>query len=317
MNYNKKITTTAFFIIAFIASSFSCKTVGRTYMNNLESSYPTVRTFFEVTPPAVYIKMKDIQNLSIPGPAGDIQIRLYIPENTKKDSPVLFYIHGGGFVAGNINHVDRYVRLLAQETKMPAISVDYRLAPENPWPAALEDCIATYLWAEENAPRIFGGKNRELIVIGESAGANLATSITHWRREAGLTQPLAQILYSPYVGNPESENGVLWPSRQSNAKVSVITPQSIDFFNNAYTGNQKTLYNEPYIYPVLHKSFSNLPPAFITICEYDTLRDEGTAYAALLKRDGVTVKKMYLLGKDHAWIGPPVIKKTAEFIEKL
>lgn len=305
------------FLIVFIASSFSCKTVGKNYMNNLENSYPTVRTFFDVTPPAVHIKMKAVQNLTIPGPAGEINVRLYTPKKAKKDSPILFYIHGGGFVMGSINHVDKYVRNLAQETHMPAISIDYRLAPENPWPAALEDCIAMYQWAEKNATLIFGGKDRKLIVVGESAGANLATSLTHWRKEAGLPQPLAQILYSPFVGNPAPENEVLWPSRKSNAKISVITPQSINFFNSAYTENQEDLYTEPYVYPVLHESFFNLPPAFITISEHDTLRDEATAYADLLKRDGVTVETLYLPGKDHAWIGTPVIKKTAEFIKTL
>lgn len=317
MTQRKSRSLSFVLISACILSIFACKTVGRNYMDNLEINYLTVRTFFEATPPDILIRMKDVQNITIPGPSGEIKARLYIPENADAYSPVLFYIHGGGFVMGSINHVDKYVRLLARETNMPAISIDYRLAPENPWPAALEDCKAAYLWTEINAENFFGGKNRNFIVAGESAGANLATSLTHWRKKEGLKQPVAQILYSPFVANPKSKKGSMLASREINAHISVITPDSIDFFNRAYTGNNKELYKEPYVFPVLQKSFSALPPAFITICQLDTLRDDATAYASLLRRDGVKVKTMYLIARDHAWIGSSVIKKTAKFIDGL
>ncbi|HPO01872.1 MAG TPA: alpha/beta hydrolase [Treponemataceae bacterium] len=304
-------------LLAAAFSLASCATVSRHYMDNVETKYPTVRRFAESTPPAAGVKMKEIRDSEIPGPAGTIEVRFYVPQTQKENSPVLFYIHGGGFVSGSINAADSLVRRLSRDLQAPAISIHYRLAPEHPWPAAIEDCRAAYAWAEENAATVFPGSNGKLIIAGESAGANLAAGITHWKKEEGGEQPVAQLLYAPYVGNPEPELGELWPSRLEHSKTSVITPRSIDFFTRAYTAGREELLAEPSIYPVLYPSFDGLAPAFVTICGRDTLRDESEAYAKLLERDGVFVVKMFIADRDHAWSGDPVVRASADFIHGL
>lgn len=191
----------------------SCTTVKQQYMDNLDTKYPLVRAMSEKIPPSIDIHMESIVDRKIPGPVEPIPVRIYTPTKRNYNAPLIMYIHGGGFVLGNLEHVDRTVRLLARDTGAIIISVEYRLAPEHPYPAGLEDCKAAFDWLVTCANDEFGSDPTRIAIGGDSAGGNLATEVAIWRRDQKLIMPCAQLLYSPLVGATDPSTGKPWPSR--------------------------------------------------------------------------------------------------------
>ena len=223
---------------------------------------------------------------------GDVPIRIY-----RGDAPptgLVVYFHGGGFVIGSIGLMDNVARELAHHSGAVVVSVGYRLAPENPYPAGLDDCEAVTRWACANVSS-FGVAPRAVAVAGESAGGNLATAVA-LRLRASADVPLAgQALIYPAVGG-----GATFPSTVEFDGL-VISRTAGERYWEAYSGG-RDLARDPFAVPLAADDLSGLPPAIVVLGGCDMLRDEGRAYAARLRADGVDTEEMCLPGQPHGFI---------------
>lgn len=242
--------------------------------------YETTHAFFDMPLPQV----EKVENMILPGPHGDIPVRLYRPLNAPKDKllPMLVFFHGGGWVIGSIKTHDRVCRYLANASGALVISVDYRLAPEHKFPIGIEDCMAATTWAASHAAKI-GGDARRLSVGGDSAGANIAAVITHMARDNKGPAITFQILLYP-VTDALGEQ----PSRSQYAQGFALEGATIDWFTAQYVNSPVDCAN-PLISPLRGNNFAGLPPAFIITAGLDPLCDEGEAYVEKLKAAGVPV----------------------------
>ncbi|HEX4178093.1 MAG TPA: alpha/beta hydrolase [Rhizomicrobium sp.] len=223
-----------------------------------------------------------IENFSIPGPGGDLRARLYAPIAAGGPQPLLIYFHGGGFVVGGLESHDGLCRLFTAEGGFKVIAVDYRLAPEHPWPAAVDDAWAAFQWIEANAADL-GVDGGRIAVGGDSAGGMLTAIVTQLAR--GKTKPriAGQMLLFP-----NTQIGGETSSLNEFAVGYFLERRAIEYFNSLYLppGADR---NQPKVSPLRAKDFSGLPPAFVMLGGYDPLHDEGLAYAEKLKSAGVKV----------------------------
>jgi acetyl esterase len=222
------------------------------------------------------------ENLTIPGPAGAIRARSYAPVAAAGPLPTLIYFHGGGFVVGSLESHDGLCRLFTAEGGFRVIAVDYRLAPEHPWPAAVDDAWAATQWIEENAASL-GVDAGRIAVGGDSAGGMLAAIVTQAARDKGGLKIAYQMLLFPntQVGGETS-------SMHEFAVGYFLERRAIEYFNSLYLppGTDRT---SPKVSPLQAKSFSHLPPAYVMLGGFDPLHDEGLAYAEKLRAAGVKV----------------------------
>jgi acetyl esterase len=233
-----------------------------------------------------------VEDRQIPGPAGSIPVRLYIPRQAR-DLPILVFFHGGGFVAGSLDTHDTLLRSLANRCGCIVISVAYRLAPENPFPAAPNDAYAATKWVSEHATE-FGGEAHRIAVGGDGAGGNLAAVVTLMARDHGGPSLIHQLLIYP------SLNALLSSSRYI-SNDPILTPNARVAILAAYVPLTHDL-QDPYVSPVDAKSLKNLPPAFVVTDEDDPARDEGDAYARRLAADGVQVKVSSYANMIHGFL---------------
>jgi acetyl esterase len=244
--------------------------------------------FFPAAPVA------SIKNMRIPGPSGSIPVRIYTPAG-KGPFPVIVFYHGGGWVVGNSKMFDHYSRLLAGETRALVFSVDYRLAPEHVFPAALDDAYAALQWVAENAASINGDPMR-IAVAGESAGANMATVVSMLARDQNGPHILFQVLMCP-VTNVSAMNT---DSYNEFAKGYFLTKEWMEAFRGYYLPDSKD-WADQRVSPLLAESLEGLPPALVITAAYDVLRDEGEAYARRLFEAGVPTKHYRCGGVIHAF----------------
>lgn len=221
-----------------------------------------------------------VENRVIPGPGGNLPIRLYVPHEGS-GLPILVFFHGGGFVAGSLDTHDTPLRAVANRCGCIVVSVAYRLAPENPYPAAPEDAYAATKWVSEHATEI-GGDARRIAVGGDGAGGNLAAVVTLMARDRGGPRLTYQVLIYPTLD-------AIMQASQYLSKDPILTPDARTAILAAYVPLTKNL-QDPYISPVSEKSLKNLPSAFLVTDQDDPARDEGDAYARHLAEDGVAVK---------------------------
>jgi acetyl esterase len=257
-----------------------------------------------------------VEDLFIPGPAGDIPIRIYASEHGEV-RPALVYFHGGGFVFGNLETHDSVCRALAKESGAVVISVDYRLAPEHKFPAAVEDSHAATVWVAANAERLGIDANR-ISVGGDSAGGNLATVIAMRCRDAVGPALAAQVLIYPVTDSSSFET----TSHREFGESYFLTRGSMEWFTGHYiaSADQK---RHPEVSPLLAQNLSGLPPALVITAEFDPLRDEGEAYARRLQQAGVCVTVSRYPGMIHGFVsmrgvvagGRQAIHEAAEFIQ--
>ncbi|MEW8978061.1 MAG: alpha/beta hydrolase [Symbiobacterium sp.] len=234
-----------------------------------------------------------IVDRTIPGPAGEIPVRIYTPAG-EGPFPVLLYFHGGGWVIGSPDTVHATCALLANRAGAIVVSVDYRLAPEHKFPAAAEDCYAATAWAAENA-RSFGGDPRRIAVAGDSAGGNLAAVVSLMAREKGYPQIAYQVLIYPVTDhNFETQ------SYRENGADYFLTTAMMQWFWNHYLGTEADG-KDWRASPLQVADASDLPPAFVITAEFDPLRDEGEAYAQKLAAAGNTVTVKRFLGQIHGF----------------
>lgn len=219
-----------------------------------------------------------VENRTVATAACDIPIRIYKPRDAQL--PVIVYFHGGGWVVGSIDSHDNYCRSLANAADMIVVSVDYRLAPEHPFPAAAEDSYAATCWVSENAETI-GGQVGKLSVAGDSAGGNLAAAVALMARDrTGPEIAFQSLIY------PIADCDVDTASYRDCATDYFLTRDAMIWFWDQYVPNESDRTN-PYVSPMRAESLEGLPPALVLTAEYDPLRDEGEAYAERLRQSGV------------------------------
>lgn len=211
-----------------------------------------------------------------------IPVRIFYPE-FDKNSPIMLFFHGGGWVTGNIDSYNKVCTNMARLTNHVVVSVDYRLAPENPFPAALEDCyeVARLLLLKGH---LLDFKNRKVTVMGDSAGGNLAAALSLMARDRNEFQIERQILIYPATYNDHSYTSP-FPSIRENGKDYLLTSKRICDYIKLYLKNKEDFYN-PYFAPLLAEDFSNQPKTLIITAEYDPLRDEGEEYGRKLRESG-------------------------------
>ncbi len=234
-----------------------------------------------------------VENRTIPGPAATIPIRVYTPSGTGP-FPVLVYYHGGGFVIGDLESHDGVCRALTNGAGCVTVAVDYRLAPEAKFPAAVEDSYAATKWVSENAARLNADANR-LAVGGDSAGGNLAAVISLMARDRKSPHIVFQLLIYP-----ATELTCSAPSHKTNTEY-VLTPDDIRWFMGHYLRDDSDRRN-PMASPAYATSFSGLPPALIITAEFDPLRDEAEDYGNKLREAGVPVQVSRYEGMVHGFV---------------
>jgi acetyl esterase len=266
--------------------------------------------FWQLTPPqareqyAQRVKRAEIkesihrtEDRRIPGPGSDIPIRIYWPRAARAGElfPVLMWFHGGGFVIGDLDTHDSACRLLANQADCMVVAVDYRLAPEFKFPAAVEDCYAATRWLALHASEI-GADAQRIAVAGDSAGANLATVVAILARNDGHPKLVFQLLIYPCTA-PEPET----PSHRKFADGYLLTRNNIVWFYKQYLRNQRDMQDFRFA-PLVADDLSNLPPALVFVAGYDPLRDEGVDYVKRLIEAGNRVTLANYEGMVHGFI---------------
>ncbi len=237
----------------------------------------------------------NIENLEIPGPVVDIPIRIYTPEGSGP-FPILVYFHGGGWVQGDLDTHENVCRALANGAACVVVSVDYRLAPEHKFPAAIEDAYAATGWVAENAARLRGDATR-IAVGGDSAGGNLAAVVSLMARDQGGPALVYQLLIYPATDVSTLDTA----SYRDYGEGYVLLKADIVWFLDHYLADEQDRHN-PLVSPLLAQDLSGLPPALIVAAEFDVLRDEGKAYAQRLEQAGVPVTYTLYDGMVHAFL---------------
>jgi acetyl esterase len=238
--------------------------------------------------------LAEISDRVIPGPGGDIPIRVYRP-TASAPLPVLVYFHGGGWTIGDLEVGHGACTVLANRASAIVVSVDYRLAPEHPFPAAVEDAWAATRWVARNAALLDADVER-IAVGGDSAGGTLAAVVSLLAREAGGPSLAAQLLYYPAVDTASLDTR----SHTQNGDGYFLTSALIRWFYDQYLP-EPTDREDWRASPLRASDLSGLPPALVYTAEYDPLRDEGEAYAARLAEAGTPVVAVRDAGQIHAY----------------
>ncbi|MEO0411479.1 MAG: alpha/beta hydrolase [Pseudomonadota bacterium] len=248
-----------------------------------------------------------VEDRRVPGPAGDIPIRLYDPApGSKTPTRAVVFYHGGGFVIGNLDSHDSFARRLADGLGLPTIAVDYRLAPEHPFPAAADDCTAATQWAATQLSDVLGREVTGLVVCGDSAGGNLAAvAALDMEGASGAPIDLQVLLY------PVTDLLTDYPSRAANSEGKMLEQKAMDFFTDAYDPGRKNL-QDPRLSPLFASDVSGQPLAVVVVAELDPLHDEGVAYAEKLKAAGVRVTQRDEAGIIHGFYSMRGALPTAE-----
>jgi acetyl esterase len=253
------------------------------------------------------IPLPSVEDRTIPGPAGELSVRVYDPREAGRERPLVLFFHGGGFAMGSVDTHDGPCRKLAVETGYPVVSVDYRLAPEHPFPAALRDSYAALEWAAASAPALDADPDR-LVVAGDSAGGNLAAATALLARNRDGPDIAQQVLVYPVTGD-----AVETDSYEENAEGYFLTADLMDWYRDLYLADDIAEGNV-YARPRLCRDLSGLPPATVLTAGFDPLRDDGAAYAGRLAEAGVPVSYHNFPGLIHGFfnmISDPVRLENA------
>jgi acetyl esterase len=252
------------------------------------------------------IPMAEVRPVDIPGPAGPLPSRLYVPPLPAPEAaaPLLVYYHGGGFVIGDLDTHDGVCRVLAAASGCLVLSVDYRLAPEHPFPQPLEDAFAAFEWAAANAEAL-GADPQRIAVGGDSAGGNLATVVSKLAVEGGGAKPAMQLLIYPVTDTIEDTR-----SRKLFSDGFILTKTDMEKFEAAYLPPGIDV-SEQRISVLQCPDLHGLPPAYVATAGFDPLRDEGEAYALRMRDCGVRVALRRHPGLVHTFVNQTAISRTA------
>jgi len=243
------------------------------------------------------------EDREIPGAAGPIPVRIYRPE-ADGPLPVVVYLHGGGFVIGSVATHNPLCQQIASGVPAVVVSVDYRLAPEHPFPAAVEDCVAATRWVAEHATEL-GADPSRLAVAGDSAGGNLTAVVSLRARDAGGPSIAFQLMIYPVTDMTGS-----MPSCEENGEGYLLTTESMEWFGQLYLGDRDR--RQPDASPLLVEDLSGLPAAAIVTAEFDPLRDEGEAYGRRLQDAGVRTEVRRYDGMIHGFMQFDAIAPNAQ-----
>ena len=240
------------------------------------------------------VSIRRIENVTIPGADAPIPGRVYTPDSPDP-CPVILYFHGGGYVKGGIEESDAFCRNLARVTRHMVLSIDYRLAPEHRFPAALDDAIAAATWARTHAIDL-GGAPGPIVVCGESAGGNLAAVTCLHLRSNPQAMIRYQVLLQPVVDFTLSFPSIAMPFTEC-----LVPREDLAWYYRTYCGDRCDP-SDPRVSPIYAQDLSGLPPALIIAAEYDTLRDEAEAYAERLEAAGVATRYICAEGMVHGFL---------------
>ena len=233
-----------------------------------------------------------IRDLSCPGPGGEIGLRLYDARETRAPGPLLLFLHGGGFVLGDLDTHEPFCAELARLLDMPVLAVDYRLAPEHPFPAGAEDCIAAARWAAAS-PETLGREVTGLVSCGDSAGGNLAIVVSLALRD----EPAAAPVLAQWPIYPAADPAKGYPSYEDFGEGYLLSRDSMRWFDDCYGPDEAD-----WRYSPLLKSQAGLPPTLVVTAGLDPIRDQGRAYAAACAEAGVDTVFLEAKGSIHGFI---------------
>ena len=250
--------------------------------------------------PRLDVPLASVADRTIPGPGGALPVRVYMPVGVGP-FPLVVYFHGGGWVVGDLDTQDMICRGLCDGASAVVVSVDYRLAPEHKFPAAVDDAWTATCWAAAHAAEL-GGDAARLSVAGDSAGANLSAAVALRTRDENGPRLRAQILIYGSCNYPS----IRTPSTEEFAAGPIITEAAIDYFWKQYLVDPAVDQDHPWASPARAASHRNLAPAFIATAEMDPSRDDGERYAEILARAGVPTESRRYPGMPHgfvSWVG--------------
>lgn len=251
------------------------------------------------------IEVGAVEDVEVSGAAGPLRGRIYRPPGGGP-TPTLLFIHGGGFVIGGIDSYDRQCRVLCLEAGATVLAIEYRLAPDDPFPAAVDDSIAACRWTLDSVDRLGGDPDR-VAIGGDSAGGNLAAVTAQAMQDESRSPGLAaQLLLYP-VTDFSSQR----PSHAENGEDAFLSRDDMDWFERCYLGDGDPS-SDPRVSPLLAKDLSGLPPAVVVTAELDPLRDDGEAYAEALAAAGVPVVRRRYDALVHGFFGMGQFSNTAE-----
>ena len=251
------------------------------------------------------IPFSNIKNITVDVNSEKIPVRIYTPEDGDK-LPIIIYSHGGSWISGNLDTHDNVCRKLAKNTKAIVISVDYRLAPENPFPAGLNDVYNVLNWTNKNAKSINGNENL-IALAGDSAGGNLSAAVSLMARDKNGPNIACQVLIYPST-NIYELNSASWSYFDGHFNIS---PEEMDEYISLYVPQKEDRKN-PYASPLLANDFKALPDTLIITAEIDPLRDDGEGYVNKLKAAGIEADVIRINGVTHGFITMDKITNKAD-----
>jgi len=253
----------------------------------------------------------NIEDRGVETSEGKVPVRIFSPDRNKADLPIMVYFHGGGWVAGDIDTHDNICRVLVNRCNVILVSVGYGLAPELQFPTQIYQCLDVLHWVYNNS-NVVGGDNHKLIVMGDSAGANIAASLCILVRDRGDSIIQRQILICP-----ATDLSKLNKRSYEECDNFSLSKAQMQWFITHYLGELQSA-NVPLASPLLAKNHNELPPAIIVTAEHDVLRDEGKLYAEKLKDHGVAIEYYCMSHMIHAgvyWaVAHDVVKQDIEYI---
>jgi acetyl esterase len=268
------------------------------------------RLALEARPLAVRPRLPlDVTDHVLPGPAGDLPARLYAPHAARAPAPLCVYFHGGGWAQCSIETHDASCRLLAHLAAVRVLSVEYRLAPEHPFPAPVDDAVAAYAHVAAH-PERFGADPARLAVGGDSAGGNLAAVVALAARDdEAIADPAFQLLIYPAC-----DLAAKAPSVRTFADGFLLTEDDMDWYSRMYvTDGQRA---DPRVSPLRAADVAGVAPAYVATCVPDPLRDEGEAYAERLRQAGVPVA-VHRFGQLHGFFNTTALRSSREAVAVL
>jgi acetyl esterase len=258
----------------------------------IEEVRASFRALWSLSMTGAPVEIARVEDRTLDTDAGAVRVRVFTPE-ADGPMPIMMYFHGGGYVKGGLDETDAFCRRLARTTGNVVVSVDYRLAPEYPYPAALDDAYHSSLWAYENTGSL-GGTKDSFSACGESAGGNLAAVVCLLARSDEEIEVSRQILLQPVVDFTLS-----FPSIDMPASECLVPREDLAWYYEEYYKGDTSDFR---VSPVFADDLSGLPPALIITAEHDTLRDEGKAYADRLQSSGVPTKYSCYSGMIHGFL---------------
>ena len=258
--------------------------------------------------------------LEIPGPAGPIHARMF-SDHSRDDRPLIVYLHGGGWVIGDLDTHTPFCQALHRRSGCNVIALDYRLAPEHPFPASPDDCLAATRWIAEHAGD-FGGSDHRIVVAGDSAGGNLSTVVCLDAEPPLRAHIAGEIVLYPVTDHYNAGFG----SYIERAKGQTLTSGMMRWFWDTYlAGGQPAGSDDSRAFPARSSELATLPPTFLVTAEYDPLRDEGIAFGDSLRQAGVALEYRHFDNAAHGFAcseGPnadyeALMDELVDWLEKL